>query len=368
MTNEDIFILWLTDVDGVGVKKRHALLERFGSAEEVYHASSSLLRTVDGLSEQNIRRIRAARDINRVREYAHGLPERGIRFLSMQNPLYPSLLKTIYDPPTGLYVMGELPADDLYKISVVGTRRCTDYGATVARLLAKELAARGLVVVSGMARGIDSYAHRAAIDGGGMTMAVLGCGVDICYPPENRRLREDILRHGCLVSEYKPGTPSAPGHFPVRNRIISGLSPALLVVEAAERSGTLITIDQALDQGREVMAVPGNITSKTSKGTNALIRQGAALVTSCEDILLALGLEDITGNAAYNKQKNQNNIDDLLAPDQKLVYDIIDYNGVSMDEVLRATRCQPLAIHSILLGLELKGLIKKLPGLRYIRL
>lgn len=366
MTSEDIFLMWLTDIDGIGVKKRHALLERFGSAEEVYHASYGSLRTVDGLSEPNIRSIRAARDISRIWEHAQELSERGIRFLSMQNPLYPSLLKQIYDPPTGLYVMGELPDEDMYKISIVGTRRCTEYGATVARLLAKELAARGMVVVSGMARGIDSYAHRAAIDGGGLTIAVLGCGVDICYPPENRRLREDILRHGCLVSEYKPGTPSAPGHFPVRNRIISGLSPALLVVEAAEQSGTLITIDQALDQGREVMAVPGNITSKTSKGTNDLLRQGATLVTSYEDVLHALGLENISKNA-HNIQKNLNNIEDLLAPEQKLVYDIIDFDGTSIDEILYRTRCQAHTIHPILLGLELKGLIKRMPGLRYVR-
>ncbi len=227
------------------------------------------------------------------RRYLASLAERGLRWLPRSSPSFPRALASIFDPPLGLFVRGsgELEALDRPAVAVVGARSCSPYGASVARMLGRELAASGLVVVSGLARGIDGEAHRGALEAGGVTVGVLGCGIDRDYPATHAELARRVCERGLLVSEYAPGVEPAPWRFPARNRIIAGLVSAVVVVEARERSGALITADLALEEGREVLAVPGEITSALSVGTNRLIRAGAVVVTSAADVLQAFGID-----------------------------------------------------------------------------
>jgi DNA processing protein len=225
--------------------------------------------------------------------YLHGLEPLGIRWLARTDPAFPHGLAAIFDPPPGLFLRGAAALDllDAPAVAVVGARSCSPYGRHVARMLASELAAAGLVVVSGMARGIDGEAHRGALEAGGRTVAVLGCGVDRDYPAAHRELARQICERGLVVSEYAPGVEPAPWRFPARNRVIAGLAAVTIVVEARERSGALITADLALEEGREVFAVPGEITSALSAGTNRLLGIGAAPLTGVEDVLRTFGIE-----------------------------------------------------------------------------
>lgn len=229
--------------------------------------------------------------------YAARLAERGLRFLGRSDPAFPPQLRAIHDPPVGLFLRGDADSELLARpaAAIVGARACSPYGGQVARALGRELAAAGLVVVSGLARGIDGAAHRGALEAGGLAVAVLGCGIDRDYPASHRDLARGIAERGLIVSEYAPGVEPAPWRFPARNRIIAGLSAATIVVEARERSGALITADLALEEGREVFAVPGEITSSLSRGTNALLRSGATPLTSADDVLEVFGLDAATG-------------------------------------------------------------------------
>ncbi|NLU23600.1 MAG: DNA-protecting protein DprA [Clostridiales bacterium] len=261
------------------------LLERFGSPENIYYAEKE-----DLLLTEEMRPSQAAilenKSLQRADEILGDCERLGIHLLTLQDAAYPGRLKCIYDPPVLLYWRGRLPLfDEEAAVAVVGTRRCTPYGLRTAESLGWEMTKQGALVVSGLAKGIDSAAHRGALRAGGMTAAVLGGGIDVIYPAENRWLYEDVERSGVLLSEYPPGTEAIGSHFPVRNRIISGLSLATVVVEAPERSGALITANTALEQGREVFAVPGPLDAPDSRGCNALIRDGAGIVTGSWDIL-----------------------------------------------------------------------------------
>ena len=227
------------------------------------------------------------------RSYFAGLEARGIRWLPRSSPAFPTALGAIFDAPAGLFVRGtaELALLDRPAVAIVGARSCSAYGADVARMLGRELAAAGLVVVSGLARGVDGHAHRGALEAGGATVAVLGCGIDRTYPAAHTELAAGIAERGLVVSEYAPGVEPAPWRFPARNRIIAGLAQATVVVEARERSGALITADLALEEGREVLAVPGEITSSLSAGSNRLLRSGAAALTAPGDVLELFGIE-----------------------------------------------------------------------------
>ena len=234
------------------------------------------------------------------RAYRARLAAAGLRFVARSDPGFPPLLRAIHDPPPGLFLRGEAGVELLSgrAVAIVGARACSAYGAEVARMLGRELAAAGLTVVSGLARGVDGAAHRGALEAGGITVAVLGCGVDRDYPAAHAGLAREIGRHGLVVSEYAPGVEPAPWRFPARNRIIAGLARATVVVEARERSGALITADLALEEGREVLACPGEITSALSAGTNALLRLGATPLTRMEDVLEAYGLEPAAASAS----------------------------------------------------------------------
>ncbi len=274
---------------------------------------------------------------------------------------YPEPLRRIPDPPALLYVRGRLPAGDMF--AIVGSRRASPRGRTVARTLARDLAEAGLIVVSGLARGIDTAAHLGALDAGEQTVAVLGCGIDRVYPPENARLFHAIESSGAILSEYPPGTPPLAGHFPGRNRIISGLSLGVLVVEAAAGSGSLHTAEFALETGREVFAVPNPVDSPTSAGANQLIKDGAHVVTESRDILDLLRPGHPGRTAA-----GTTDISEHLTDEQKKLLKLLDFEPRHIDEILRQSSLTPPELSDILLHLELSGLVVQQPGGYYLRL
>jgi DNA processing protein len=286
------------------------------------------------------------------RAYLRGLEPLGIRWLPRTDPGFPHGLCAIFDPPAGLFLRGGASVEllDAPSVAVVGARSCSPYGAHVARLLGRELAAAGLLVVSGMARGIDGEAHRGALEAGGRTVAVLGCGVDRDYPAAHADLARRICEEGLIVSEYAPGVEPAPWRFPARNRIIAGLAAATVVVEARERSGALITADLALEEGREVFAVPGEITSALSDGTNRLLALGAAPLTQVEDVLRSFGIE-----------KRETPVADVSEPAEQVLARLRD-TPLGADELARATELDAGPLAAALSELEVAGLVAEAAG------
>ena len=284
--------------------------------------------------------------------YLAALERRGFRWLPRSDTRFPPQLRAIHDPPPGLFVRGAGPVDVLSRpaVAIVGARACSAYGAQVARMLGRELARAGLVIVSGLARGIDGEAHRGALEAGGVTVAVLGCGIDRDYPAAHRTLAGEICESGLIVSEYAPGVDPAPWRFPARNRIVSGLASATIVVEARERSGALITADFALEEGREVFACPGEITSGLSAGTNELLRLGAIPLTRVEDVLELFGL------AAPHEAET-----DVSGPAADVLAQIADA-AAAVDELARRTGLGAGAVAAALSELELAGLVAHADG------
>lgn len=282
------------------------------------------------------------------------------RIISFWDADYPRELKTIHDPPALLYVRGRLPEVD--GLAVVGSRRASNSGIALTSRICQEIAGNGLVIVSGLARGIDSAAHRAALDANGLTIGVLGCGIDQIYPRENRLLFSEVAGTGAIISEYPPGSPPLPGHFPGRNRIISGLAKGVLIVEAAQKSGSLITADFALEQGREVFAIPGGVTQSNSEGVNGLLKDGAHLVTESRDITEILWPQlpkskiCAAENRAIELSETEINVLRHLADDP-----------LHIDDLARKSRLTPMELSVILLQLEIRGGVIQLPGMRYIR-
>jgi len=361
--NDNIYIMWLSLIDGLGIKKQLQLLESFSSVKEIFTAPRQLLRTVEGISEKIIDNILRAQDIDLIKKYHEQLEQAKVRFVTIKEKEYPSLLKEISTPPVGIYVKGDLPSDDLPKVGIIGARRSSEYGRNVSYSLSKDLARNKVVVVSGMARGIDSMSHRGALDAKGYTIAVLGFGSNECYPIENRNLMNEITKNGCLISEYPPNTTPLPAYFPARNRIISGLSRAIIVVEAAEKSGTLITVNEAMLEGRDIMAVPGNITSKLSNGTNELIRDGAIPVSNYRDVLYELGIDN---NKTNLLKHNEESVSNNFSKEEKLIYDCLGSNPITVDELVIKVKSNAQTVNYLLTILEIKGYIQKLPGQRYI--
>ena len=355
----DRYILWLSRISGISGKIKLRLFEYFNDAEAIFRAKRYELEATGFLNTKNVYKILSEQDSNLLDGYIKGLEKTDMGFVPITSDKYPALLKEIHVPPLGIYYLGTLPSQESCYISIIGSRKCTEYGLSISHRFSSELAGAGIVIVSGMARGVDSMAHRGALDADGVTVAVLGCGADVCYPPENKALMRRIQERGCVISEYPPGTKPTLGYFPERNRIISGISRATIVVEAGCRSGTLITVDQALNEGREVMAVPGNITSKMSEGTNHLIRQGASLVTSSEEILEHLGIEfDTLKKDDYS----------VLAPVEKLVYDCIEFEPTAIDFIYDKLNAAPGEVNYVLTLLEMRKLIRRIPGQRVVRL
>lgn len=335
------------------------LVEQFGTPEAVLQASRKALLAVDGVGVVTVDAIvshdyRPAAD----KEMA-AFAKSGARLISILSAEYPRLLLQIDDPPPYLYVKGDLVPDEL-AVAVVGSRRASRYGLMVTEKFSRELAEQGVTIVSGLARGVDTAAHSGALVGGGRTIGVLGCGIDVVYPAENAKLYAEIESSGAVISEFPMGTAPLAENFPRRNRIVSGLSTGVLVVEAAEGSGSLITARLALDQGRDVFAVPGNINSAVSRGTNILIRDGAKLVLSVEDIFDELPVRKRSTPAQVPKGPFPG-----LSPDERLVWDAVVDEPLHIDEITFKSKLTAGEVSAILLRLELKGAVTQLPGMVY---
>lgn len=334
----------------------------FGSAKSIWNASANELASTGKFSPQIAGKIVSQREKLDLDKELSKLADRNIEILTLMDEAYPSLLKEIYYPPPVLFVRGRLVKEHTEAVGIVGARKATLYGKNIAEELAKDLSERGITIVSGLARGVDSCAHRGSLESEGKTIAVLGCGLDVVYPPENKDLQEAIAERGSLVSEYPLGTISHPHNFPARNRIISGLSRGVVIVEAGERSGALITADFALEQGREIFAVPGSVKSYFSKGTHKLIKQGAKLVEDFHDVLEELEI-NVLEPASSALSENVS-----LSGQEKKVLEALGWQSHHIDELAGELKFDISALSSLLTVLEIKGFLKQDLGQRYLRI
>jgi DNA processing protein len=350
-------------IPGIGNITCRNLLARFGSPEFVFHAGRDDLAEVEGLGPQTAQAILQFRHSDAINREIEHIEAAGVRALTIASPEYPDNLRNIYDPPPLLYVKGSLTPQDKSALAVVGSRSSSDYGRRAAHDICREIAASGLTVVSGMARGIDAVAHSAALTAQGRTIAVLGCGVDVVYPPENQKLYDRIIENGAVVSEYSMGAKPNAYNFPARNRIISGLALGVLVVEAGIKSGSLITARMALEQGRDVFAVPGSIYSFKTKGAHSLLRNGAKLVEGAADILEELNLAD------PQHRKTETAVDALpeLEPALQNLYGMLQESPVHIDDLIVRSNLPSGQLSSLLLELELSGFVQQLPGKRFAK-
>jgi DNA processing protein len=359
--------LGLRSIPGVGLVLGQRLVQRFGTAAAVFGASAQDLVAIKGITPAIAQAIVGFRAWDRLEEHLTRLTDYGAEMITQHDPRFPARLKEVPYPPLFLFVKGTLAPEDGRAVAMVGTRGPSYYGLKIARRLAGALSSRGVTVVSGLARGIDTAAHQGTLEMGGRTLAVLGCGLDVVYPPENRKLYQEIPAQGALITEFPLGTPPEARNFPIRNRIISGLAAGVVVIEAGVASGTTITVRYALDQGREVFAVPGPIDSPTSAGPHRLIQEGAKLVQDVEDILQELpALQPAPG--ARSRPAAINRVAE--APTGSLPEDpLLSLLGSEPVQLEELTQASPLPIKDILSRLtllELQGLVKELPGKCYI--
>jgi DNA processing protein len=369
--------LKLIRADNVGPTTFAKLIKHFSSADRALGASVSELAKIDGVgfkTAEQIVRTRNKFDTTTELELAEKLD---VWIINLADERYPPVLKRIYDPPPVLYIKGSLAGSDNLAIAIVGTRRCSLYGQEQSSRLAHFLSSAGFTICSGMARGIDSAAHQGALSAGGRTIAVQGCGLANVFPPENKKLFELIAESGACISELPLRYEPLSENFPPRNRIIAGLSLGTIVVEAGLRSGALITARAALENNREVMAVPGKIDSPLSKGAHQLIKQGAKLVESVEDVMEALGYigeqlqEHVTAAAAKASENIETPLFDIsqlkLSEDEKTIYDCLGKEPLHVDQIIEETDLAAGSINAALVSLRLKGLIKQLPGSLFLR-
>ena len=389
LSNETVSLIHLNMIQGVGLKTVQVLRDVFGSAERALQATSEELSKIERLSptmRDLLSRKPVQYPIERELEWIH---EYGCQIVTLYDDAYPARLKEIDTPPLVLYIRGELTSDDALSISLVGSRDAKDYGRKVGYRLSFQLAQRGLTVVSGLARGIDTSAHRGALEAGGRTIAVMGSGLSFIYPATNSDLAEKITASGALISEFPMGVKPKPRNFPRRNRIISGLTLGTVVVEASNRSGALITARLAGEQGREVFAVPGEIFSELSTGTHKLINNGAKLINTVDDLLNELPpyvLNQIQSESAQEPpvekpetkpeavqsprevpQPVQSTPPPDLTPDEKTVFDAIETPSSHIDTIVRTTQLPIGQVSSVLLMLELKGIVQQLPGKQFTK-
>ena len=337
------------------------LIQHFGTPKQIWEAAPQAFLDVKGFTPNLRDKILQERQNIHPEKAWEKILQQGYSLLTWEDNSYPPLLKEIYDPPPLLYYYGNVDILHSNCLAIVGSRRHTVYGREIAYKFAAGLSRHGLIVVSGMARGIDTWAHKGVLDAGGKTAAILGCGLDVCYPPENKPLKEEIEKSGVLISEFPPGYKPLPANFPRRNRIISGLSLGTLVVEAGEKSGALITADFALEQGREVFAVPGGIASPYSRGCHKLIKEGAKLVENIEDVLEEIMVTGLLGDVFPPQQKPEFN------PDEERLLEFIPYEPFALEELAALSKMPLSRLNVLLLELELKGAVKQLPGKYYIK-
>lgn len=335
-----------------------AVLDYFGNPEIAWNAPAEALRAA-GLGERTVENLVSLRASDALERALNRIETLGITVLTWEDTAYPRRLKEIEQPPPVLYLRGELQVEDDWAVAVVGTRRLTPYGRQVAQEVASTLARNGVTVVSGLARGVDAVAHQAALSAGGRTLAVLGNGVDIVYPPEHRRLAEQIIAQGALLSDYPPGTQPDAANFPPRNRLISGLGMAVVIIEAGKTSGALITAAFAADQGRDVFAVPGNITALQSQGTNRLIRDGARPLLDPQEILEAL---DLTMVAEQRTARVVLPTDPIEAQ----LFTVLGQEPLHIDEIRGRTDLPIEKVTAALALMELKGMVRQVGGMNYV--
>ncbi len=345
-------------IKGIGAVRMQALINTFEDLESAWKATPTDLAGA-GLSLKLIERIIQAREQVDLEKVWSKIEVQGIKILTWKDEAYPQRLKEIEQPPPVLYIRGEYLPDDLFAVAIVGTRRVTPYGRQITEELSSYLASNGITVVSGLARGVDAIAHQAALKAGGRTIGVLGSGVDKIYPPEHRQLAERMMESGAIISDYAPGTPPDASNFPPRNRIISGLSLAVVVIEAGETSGALITAEFAAEQGREVFAVPGSILAPQSKGTNKLIQKGALPLLSVNDLMQALNLTRMGEHKAARK---------IIPADETeaRVMSILSSEPLHVDEIRNQTELPIEKVSAALALMELKGMVRQVGGMNYV--
>jgi DNA processing protein len=377
--DEQLHWLALKLIPGLGARKSAYLIERMRTPQAVFRASRSELEAM-GLPPATAQTIASGCTFEDAVLQQQRLLDAGAALVPITSPEYPPALREIFDPPLVLFVRGRIELLQSLMIAIVGTRRPTAYGTAAAERLAGDLAAAGLTIISGMARGIDTAAHRAALAAGGDTAAVFGCGVDVIYPAENRKLAEQIAETGALISEFPMGSPAYPQNFPVRNRIVSGMSAGVVVVEGAQYSGSSITARLALDQNREVFAVPGNITSRMSWGPNLLIKQGAKLVQEWNDVVVELKPEDrrrlaerAQGSLPLGASQENNRPNFPPGPMGEICRTIFAAlrpdSPTHIDALLESCdACSSSEIIAGLFELEMAGLVRQLPGKHFVRL
>ena len=356
---------WLYNIEGIGSVTIKKLLNYVGSAEELYFLPEEQFALMTDISLKEQEKIQDSRKKWDLDEELGIFLQKGISFVSQEMEQFPEKIRYIDNPPYSIYFKGELPDERKNCVAIVGARRCSEYGRAMAEKLATQLAKYDVPVISGLARGVDSYAHIGAVRGGGKTFAVLGCGVDICYPPQHKQLYQEILEKGGIISEYPPGLAPKPQLFPARNRIISALCDVLVVVEAKEKSGSLITADFALEQGKDVFAFPGRATDELSFGCNALIRQGAGIITSVDSFLTDIG---VLGQNEYTQETLLENFPKIfLEKEESMVYSCLDLRPKSLEEIAFRTGFKTQYLTSLIQRMIEKGVLKETFRNYYIR-
>ena len=348
---EEVYWYWLLNIPSIGAGSCRSLLQHYGGPWQIFQQEERELRQV--LSAGKYQALEAFRDIGRCRRELMALKKRGVRFICWDSPEYPDRLRHIYDPPLGLYLIGRLPDFTKPVLAVVGSRKATVYGLRQAYIISRDLARKGVQIISGLAAGIDSAGHRGALEGQGYTMGVLGGGIDTMYPQENFNLYREMYEKGGVLSEYNAGIPNHRGLFPMRNRLISGLADGVFVVQAGRHSGSLITADLGLNQGKTIYALPGRVTDACSIGTNSLIAQGAVMVNRAEDILDDMNLLDgVSSPAAASPFKM-----DLNEEEHMVLSCLKEDLPSSFDRLQEECSMEERRLRQILINLELRGFL-----------
>jgi len=373
----DTYLAWLALglTPGLGARLAGKLLREFGSPEAVFAASLTALEACH-IPAEAAQAIRSQQPLRLAEKELAQVRALGAKLMTWDDPAYPRRLREIYDPPPVLYLRGNPDLLSKHSISIVGSRKPSPYGVQMAEKLGRDLAARGLVVVSGMARGIDASAHRGALEamkqsGRGATVGVLGTGIDVIYPKENRKIHEEIAQHGCLISEFAMGSFAAPQNFPVRNRIIAGMALGVVVVEGAQYSGSLITARLAMEFGREVYGVPGNVTHAGSFGPNQLVKQGAKLVTGWEDVVEELPTDiraELFPAESVSSEERATLLEGTFSPEEKTLYGLLTADTARhVDELVELSGLSSSEVLASLFELEMRGAIRQMPGKHFVK-
>lgn len=358
---EELYEFWLSSIPGIGCRKIKVLLEQFGTPKDIFRIKKEQLRKIPSLRAKDMEALAASRNPDQIQKNWEELCKKEIFFTSLSHSDYPEKLRHIPDPPFSLFYKGSLPSEDIMSVAVVGARNAGHAGLETARQFGRELAENGIAVVSGLARGVDITAQNGVLTvAGGRTYGILGCGIDRCYPENHIESYMLMQKNGGVISEFCPGMPPYPANFPMRNRIISGLSDGILVIEAGKKSGSLITAELGLDQGKEVFVVPGDIYNPCYMGSNQLIQSGAALVTKTRDILDGLGIF-MDEDASVRKKK----CEVMLETSEKIVYSYLGLEPIHISELVRVSGLSVQKAMNLLLSLELKGIVRQVGNQYY---